>query len=216
MRAMPTPSQASLNPNDYMSQGRGNGFQKRQFQDMNQHYIHHNAVLPELSKLEGSQRHRSSQRSLAAAGSPLRESEGLPIKPNQMSSENSYALQSKIEQSAAAGVITELRRSSPSAQRMMGEQEVPYRGPINDMGSQMGNNRTGNADIQKPAFTPIQKVKPKSREYNPLENQLEGSQPINYSSKAAVNQFDPSSANHREALRMQQEQAFMQEERNFN
>lgn len=44
MRAMPTMAQASINPNDFNS-GRGN-YQKKQFATANQHYIHHNAVLP--------------------------------------------------------------------------------------------------------------------------------------------------------------------------
>ena len=47
MRAMPNMAQATLNPNDYTSSYKGGpGFQKKQFVDANQHYIHHNAVLP--------------------------------------------------------------------------------------------------------------------------------------------------------------------------
>ena len=40
-------AQAPLNPNDYSSPLKGgNGYAKKQFADANQHYIHHNAVLP--------------------------------------------------------------------------------------------------------------------------------------------------------------------------
>ena len=56
MRQNPITSQnMPLNPNDFSgpknAEGIGGarsppGFQKKQFADMNQHYIHHNAVLP--------------------------------------------------------------------------------------------------------------------------------------------------------------------------
>ena len=43
---MPTATTAPLNPNDWNGLKGGQGFQKKQFQDNNQHIFHHNAVLP--------------------------------------------------------------------------------------------------------------------------------------------------------------------------
>ena len=47
MRAMPTANQATLNPNDLQGNLKGGaGYQKKQYAEVNQHYMHHNAVLP--------------------------------------------------------------------------------------------------------------------------------------------------------------------------
>lgn len=44
---MPTANQAVLNPNDLQGGLKGGaGYQKKQYSEVNQHYIHHNAVLP--------------------------------------------------------------------------------------------------------------------------------------------------------------------------
>jgi len=44
MRPMPTSVQAHMNPNDGISNGFG--MKKKQFVNVNQHYISHNAVIP--------------------------------------------------------------------------------------------------------------------------------------------------------------------------
>ena len=46
MRHMPTADKVSLNPNDRLAPGHG-GFAKKQYSDVNQHYFHHSAVIPE-------------------------------------------------------------------------------------------------------------------------------------------------------------------------
>lgn len=85
MRAMPTMAQASINPNDFSGGGRG-AFQKKQFQTANQHYIHHNAVLPTAGMPLEQQ---------AKIGSPVYKDPyaSIAAKPNQISLENSNQLQ---------------------------------------------------------------------------------------------------------------------------
>ena len=86
---MPTTEQVSLNPNDRALSGK-HGYAKRQYQEVNQHYMHHNAVLPELSStpdLEGRNN----------PASPVKDIyEKLPEKPNKMGAENAGQLQQKI------------------------------------------------------------------------------------------------------------------------
>ena len=49
-----------------------------------------------------------------AAGSYTDPYGNIPIKPNQMSMENANQLQKHVQASSPAGVISELRKSSPS------------------------------------------------------------------------------------------------------
>ena len=86
---MPTMAQASLNPNDFNTAG-SPGFKKKQFENVNQHYIHHNAVLPTagmdemLAARNGQQSNQPFQKDPYA---------NMPVKPNQMSLHNSNQLQ---------------------------------------------------------------------------------------------------------------------------
>ena len=53
---MPTINQMSLNPNDRLMQGKG-AYAKKQYSNVNQHYIHHNAVIPDIkAQMEANQR----------------------------------------------------------------------------------------------------------------------------------------------------------------
>ena len=56
MRQIPTALQSSLNPNDY-NNVKAN-YAKKQFAEQNQHYIHHNAVLPPNMAGDGSPQRR--------------------------------------------------------------------------------------------------------------------------------------------------------------
>ena len=88
---MPNMAQASLNPNDYNSSNRGGpGFQKKQFATANQHYIHHNAVLP-MTELPSNY----SRDSAAGGRSPNFKDpySNIPSKPNQMTMQESNQLQ---------------------------------------------------------------------------------------------------------------------------
>ena len=78
---MPTMAQASLNPNDKTGSMKGGaGYAKKQFADANQHYIHHNAVLPVTDMPANYTRNAAGQR----APNPKDPYESMPVKPNQM------------------------------------------------------------------------------------------------------------------------------------
>ena len=110
MRAMPNMAQASLNPNDYSNSNKGGpGFQRKQFANTNQHYIHHNAVLPVTEMQAGYGRNAASQRSLNVKDPYA----NLAIKPNQMSPQAANQLQKQNNASTPAGVISDLRKASP-------------------------------------------------------------------------------------------------------
>jgi hypothetical protein len=80
---MPTPSQVFLNPNDGLQGGYAQ--KKRQFQQYNQHYISHNAVLPtydpnqNLHYSESYTGHKPPQTRLQN-----KDPYAMPLKPTQM------------------------------------------------------------------------------------------------------------------------------------
>ena len=86
---MPNMSQASLNPNDYQGLKGGAGYQKKQFAESNQHYIHHNAVLPITEMPPNYARNAAGMRS-PSAKDPY---DSLPIKPNLMTQQTASQLQ---------------------------------------------------------------------------------------------------------------------------
>ena len=89
MRAMPTQVQSSLNPNDF-SQAGSPGFKKKQFENVNQHYIHHNAVLPTAGMNEITEAQRQGPPPQHFQKDPYA---NMPVKPNQMTLHNSNQLQ---------------------------------------------------------------------------------------------------------------------------
>ena len=75
---MPTADKVSLNPNDRSASGKGM-YAKKQYSEVNQHYIHANAVLPQISATPD-------VNSRADLASPIKDPyAGLPDKPNNMS-----------------------------------------------------------------------------------------------------------------------------------
>lgn len=81
---MPVPTQAPMNPNDGMSGGYGQ--KKRQFVNVNQHYISHNAVLPPYDLGEALNRVESSVNNYPPS-SPYKDPyAGVALKPNQVAS----------------------------------------------------------------------------------------------------------------------------------
>ena len=86
---MPTVNQSTLNPNDRSASGKGQ-YAKKQYSDVNQHYYHHNAVLPVISPTP-ELKDRSQMKS------PVKDPYQLiPEKPNQMSLFQAGQLQSAI------------------------------------------------------------------------------------------------------------------------
>ena len=89
MRAMPTAVEAPINPNDGMAGGFAQ--KRRQFGQVNQHYISHNAVLPPNqydfnSYAEGYTGHKPPvMHSMINRDDPYAK---LPLKPNQVSREH--------------------------------------------------------------------------------------------------------------------------------
>ena len=170
---MPTSVQASINPNDFASGGKGAGFQKKQFSTMNQHYISHNAVLPGPNVPE--ERTRNQGGASPMYKDPYR---NIPMKPNQMTYENSSQLQNSIGQSTPAGVISELRKSSPTGHVGTDQLYSYSRDPNGSVG------RAGNAimsNYNAPDYGSVKKVMPLSRDPN-----LMGNEPI-FSSKPSAN-----------------------------
>ena len=163
MRAMPNMAQASLNPNDYSSSIKGGpGYQKKQFADANQHYIHHNAVLPVTDLPPNYARNAAGQRS-PHSRDPY---ESLPTKPNQMTMQQANQLQMQQNASTPAGVISELRKSSPSGHT----QNEPASfsrgrdiGGKDSLGSKVGMSQIA-GEYRVPDYGSIQKVMPGSRE----------------------------------------------------
>ena len=84
MRAMPTSNQATLNPNDLVGNRGGEGYQKKQFLQNNQHIFHHNAVLPYQTGEQPNIRNLSSGKEALA---------NIPLKPNAMNYESASQLQ---------------------------------------------------------------------------------------------------------------------------
>ena len=174
---MPTAAQATLNPNDYTSSMKGGpGFQKKQFTDVNQHIFHHNAVLPGNVQAE-----KSGAR--ASAGPPNPSSPyykdpyaNIAMKPTQMSKDNSNQLQKNVSASTPAGVISELRKSSPGGHRNNPDErsgrsrELAANNSLTRIGQESAG-RAANAmmyDYRVPDYGSIQKVMPKSRDMNPM------------------------------------------------
>ena len=149
---------------------------------MNQHYIHHNAVLPGAGVLDPSGKTRNAGGD--GSGTPLYKDPyaNISMKPNQMSVESAYQLQKQVLNSTPAGVISDLRKSSPSGHKVSDERTLR-----NDRGGASSVGRAGNQilnDYRMPAeYGSIQKVMPGSRD--PAMNEG-GSTPV-YSSKPSAN-----------------------------
>ena len=99
---MPTFEKSPLNPND-ITQSRPGAYQKKQFKDLNQHIIHHGAVLPN-EPLFNEARNNAAPKSktLRPTRSPNHYAGAdpygsIPVKPNQMTRENSGHLQTMID-----------------------------------------------------------------------------------------------------------------------
>ena len=98
---MPTSVQSSLNPNDL--QVGGYGQKKKQFVNVNQHYISHNAVIPpyDMPQVMSAMERNNSPSKM---GSPYRDPYSkIPLKPNQtdsMASREAY----QMNMGTAAGV----------------------------------------------------------------------------------------------------------------
>ena len=145
---------------------------------MNQHYFHHNAVLPGQLDAEAKGYSESKTRNPGAA-SPYTAKDpysNIPIKPNQMSMENANQLQKHVTASTPAGVISELRKSSPSGhgeERSNRGRELAQNNSLTRVGqdsagraanAMMADYRTGGGEYG----SSIQKVMPKSRDFNPM------------------------------------------------
>ena len=112
------------------------------------------------------------------------------MKPNQMSVKDANQLQKSNNASTPAGVISELRKSSPSGHKGSDERsgrnrELAQNNSLTRIGQESAG-RAGNAimnDYRVPDYGSIQKVVPKSRDLNPMGN-LDGA---NFSSKPEHN-----------------------------
>lgn len=161
-------AQATLNPNDYNSSHKGGpGFQKKQFVQANQHYIHHNAVLPVTEVPPPYARNPAGARS-PNSRDPY---ENMPTKPNQMTTQESNQLQMMQNASTPAGVISDLRKSSPSGHLGAPPSEPTTYSRGRDIGGKDSiGGKAGLSQIQGdyrvPEYGSIQKVVPGSRERN--------------------------------------------------
>ena len=105
---MPTNMQAALNPNDLVGGKKGGqGYQKKQFGENNQHIFHHNAVL--------GQAYASSEAATGGRNQSSGRADGMgviPLKPNAMNYESASQLQKKLSASPPAGGASEFRKAS--------------------------------------------------------------------------------------------------------
>ena len=162
-------AQATLNPNDYTSTHKGGpGYQKKQFHQANQHYIHHNAVLPVTEMPPNYARNAAGARS-PNSRDPY---ENMPTKPNQMTTQESNQLQMMQNASTPAGVISDLRKSSPSGHLGAAPPNEPNTysrgrdiGGKDSIGGKAGLSQI-QGDYRVPEYGSIQKVVPGSRERN--------------------------------------------------
>ena len=130
---------------------------KKQFAEMNQHYIHHNAVLPPDAPGQRT-RNINDDRAPYTRKDPYA---NMPMKPNQISMGMEIENSQLQKQPSPAGILTHLRKSSPTGHNSVDERS--QRAPRDIGGNQSPGRVVANVMMSgeyKPDFGQIQKVMP--------------------------------------------------------
>jgi len=117
MRKMPSGQQSLLNPLDNFQPDGSIRFYKKPFQNVNQHYLSHNIVLPDARAVTDVRNQYGNSESERKSGMRNRSPSSdpyslLPLKPNQMPEDAHRILKQRVSDSPAAGVGTEWNSAS--------------------------------------------------------------------------------------------------------